>query len=193
MHFLPAQLLNCWPFDMCFFCCRCCRQVAKATEQQRLNQQRMTLSLNHFGAIIGVNSGGCPVRTTSLLARSLSPTYHHLRAVRVAGVPKSLFGFDGTQLVGRPLSSVIDIFKDFQKAGAGDELSLQELLVAQMLASTDPAANISPGTACASWRVGVQQPSTDGDSTTVSWHRGVSARECGLHSARERRGCGQTW
>lgn len=84
-------------------------------------------------------------------------------------------GFDGTQLVGRPLSSVIDIFKDC-KAGAGDELSLLQLLVVQMLASTDPAANMSPGTACASWRVDVHQTNTDGDSTTVSWHQGVPAR-----------------
>lgn len=106
----------------------------------------------------------------------LPATITSARAVRVAGVPKSLFGFDGTQLVGRPLSSVIDIFKDCKKAGAGDELSLLELLVAQMLASTDPAASTSPGTACASWRVGVHQPSTDGNSTTVSWHRGVPAR-----------------
>lgn len=75
----------------------------------------------------------------------------------VADLPKTLFGFDGMQLVGQPLSSVIDVFADW-KDGHGEEFSLLEMLVAQMTASTDLDAASSSGRACASWRVGVHKP-----------------------------------
>jgi hypothetical protein len=82
-------------------------------------------------------------------------------------VPKSLFGFDGSQLVGRPLSSAIDVFTDW-KAGCGEELSLLELLVQQLVIASDAPAG-KGGRGCSSWRVGVHRPATDGqDAAAVS-------------------------
>jgi len=40
------------------FCLPGCLQVSKANEEQRLDQQRMLLSVNHKGFILGVNQGG---------------------------------------------------------------------------------------------------------------------------------------
>ena len=81
------------------------------------------------------------------------------------GVPKALFGFDGQQLVGQPLSACIDAFTTW-KEGTGEEFSLLELLVSQMLAATTDAGLTKaspdhPGGACASWRVGVHRPTLD--------------------------------
>lgn len=75
-----------------------------------------------------------------------------------AGVPRTLFGFDGQELVNQPLSSAIDIFSDW-KQGHGEELSLLELLVGHMM-SADPAAT-KAANFCASWRVGVHRPSSE--------------------------------
>lgn len=73
----------------------------------------------------------------------------------VAGASRSLFGFEGQQLVGQPLSSAIDIFTDW-KQGHGEELSLLELLVGQLMASDPSATRVT--SVCASWRVGVHKP-----------------------------------
>jgi hypothetical protein len=81
-----------------------------------------------------------------------------------AGVPKALFGFDASQLVGRPLSSVIDVFTDW-KAGCGEELSLLELLVQQLVTASDAPGG--KGRGCSSWRVGVHRPTTDGQEAVM--------------------------
>jgi hypothetical protein len=87
--------------------------------------------------------------------------------VCVAGVPYSLFGFEGKQLVGKPLSSTIDVFTDW-KEGHGEELSLLELLVAQLATSTADGAAGQSSAACGSWRVGVHRPEVQSQSSLVS-------------------------
>jgi hypothetical protein len=79
-----------------------------------------------------------------------------------AGAPRTLFGFDGQQLVGQPLSSAIDIFTDW-KQGHGEELSLLELLVRRLMTATsETAASKAKGSSgCDCWRVGVHQPMAD--------------------------------
>jgi hypothetical protein len=84
-----------------------------------------------------------------------------------AGVPHSLFGFDGQQLIGKPLSSTIDIFTDW-KEGHGEELSLLELLVAQLAATAGDGAAGSSSEACSSWRAGVHRPQVQDQSGFVS-------------------------
>jgi hypothetical protein len=123
---------NCQRWHLLTWTCHLrCVQVTKATEDQRLDQHRMLLGINHRGNIVSVN----------------------------AGASRSLFSFEGQQLVGQPLSSAIDIFTDW-KQGHGEELSLLELLVGQLMAS-DPAAT-KVTTVCASWRVGVHRPAASG-------------------------------
>lgn len=102
-----------------------------------------------------------------LLLRATTPTY--------AGAPQSLFGFDGQQLVGQPLSSIIDIFTDW-KEGHGEELSLLELLVRQLEA--DPATTKASG-ACASWRVGVHRPTIEEHADTVRLQAAALAHSTG--------------
>jgi hypothetical protein len=82
--------------------------------------------------------------------------------VLCTGAPKTLFGFDGQQLVGQPLSSAINIFTDW-KQGHGEELSLLELLVRQLMSATSqaPAGKAKGGSGCDCWRVGVHRPIAD--------------------------------
>lgn len=84
-----------------------------------------------------------------------------------AGVPHFLFGFEGQQLIGKPLSSTIDIFTDW-KEGHGEELSLLELLVTQLAATTADSAAGYSSDACPSWRVGVHRPQVQDQSGLVS-------------------------
>jgi hypothetical protein len=74
--------------------------------------------------------------------------------VVLAGVPQLLFGFDAHQLVGQPLSQCVDIFSDW-KHGHGEELSLLELLVTQVMATSSQSKT---GSGCSAWRVGVHRP-----------------------------------
>lgn len=89
-----------------------------------------------------------------------------------SGAPKTLFGFDGQQLVGQPLSSAIDIFFDW-KQGHGEELSLLELLVGQLMTATSEplAGKVKADSGCDCWRVGVHRPMADDHhSELVSLH-----------------------
>lgn len=105
-----------------------------------------------------------------LLAQQVPASNHMLVNVHVvlyAGVPTSLFGFEGAQLVGKPLSAAIDVFTDWQQ-GHGEELSLLELLVAQHVASAADGTAAASTEACSSWRVGVHRPEATGhDSSSV--------------------------
>lgn len=99
-----------------------------------------------------------------------STTNPHVFA-RAAGVSKTLFGFEGQQLVGQPLSSVIDIFTDWKEGHDGDEMSLLELLVGQLMAATldPPAGRTKVASGCDCWRVGVHRPiAADPHSELVS-------------------------
>ena len=74
--------------------------------------------------------------------------------VVLAGVPQSLFGFDAHQLVGQPVSQCVDIFSEW-KQGHGEELSLLEMLVTQVMATSSQSKT---GSGCSAWRVGVHRP-----------------------------------
>lgn len=98
---------------------------------------------------------------------SLEPTALTAMVWCGAGVPKSLFGFEGTKLVGQPLSSIIDVFSDW-KAGCGEDMSLLELLVGQALAASGEAlcnTSTAPSCTCVSWRVGLHRPVLDAGHT----------------------------
>jgi hypothetical protein len=143
-------------------------QVTKASEDQRLDQHRMLLGINHKGNIVSVNAGGyltqsdrIAVAVFNLVLAGAADHHDALYCCKIscAGASRSLFGFEGQQLVGQPLSSAIDIFTDW-KQGHREELSLLQLLVRQLMAS-DPAAT-KVTSVCASWRVGVHRPAASG-------------------------------
>jgi hypothetical protein len=95
----------------------------------------------------------------SLLATLRASLRASLLALVVhAGVPHSLFGFDAHQLVGQPLSQCVDIFSEW-KQGHGEELSLLELLVTQVMATSSQTSK--SGSGCSAWRVGVHRPVAD--------------------------------
>lgn len=163
-----------------------CVQVTRATEEQHQDQQRMLLSINHKGIIVAVNPGAhahafagdrpAPVQQpVCCVVRGMVCTRPHMAGIArrqatvcagglmLAGVPRNLFGFDGLQLVGKSLASIIDIFSEW-KQGHGEELSLLELLVGQMLAASadGTAGDTRSRSACASWRVAVHRPVPEG-------------------------------
>jgi hypothetical protein len=68
-------------------------QVTPSSESDLEDQQRMILQLNHKGVVLSVN--------------------HH--------APKSMFGFPPSCLVGRPLATFINIFKEWREKFGEDE------------------------------------------------------------------------
>lgn len=114
-------------------------QVSKATEEQRINQQRLLLSVNHKGIILATN----------------------------ADASKAVFGFDAAAMLpGQPLSACIDVFASWRDR-FGDEASLLQMLAAQaMAASTEGAAACRQ--AGGAWRVGVHKPAIPGLSSSLA-------------------------
>eukprot|EP00775_Hariotina_reticulata_P009651 gene9651-9811_t len=96
-------------------------KVLRATESDLMAQQRMTLQLNHMGMVLSVNHNA----------------------------PKSMFGFPPSCLVGRPLATFINIFKEWREKFGEDE-SLLVLLGLRSGANQDVVL-----------RVGVCNPMTD--------------------------------
>lgn len=74
-----------------------------------------------------------------------------------AGVPKTLFGFNASDLVGRPLAAILDVF-GLWRHKHGEDSSLLMLLASQALKRTSVGAADSGHAGTASWRVGVHQP-----------------------------------
>lgn len=94
-------------------------RVLPSSEADRLDRQRLVLGVGEGGVVVSVNPGA----------------------------PKSLFGFAPQALVGRKLSSFVNVFRDFAKQG-GDESALLAALGVRALEGANDDA----------WRVGVQQP-----------------------------------
>ena len=98
-------------------------RVAPATEADRLDRQRLVLGVGEGGVVLTVNPGA----------------------------PKSLFGFAPALLVGRRLSSFINVFREHVKQ-SGDETALLASLGVRALEGANDDA----------WRVGVQMPKVEG-------------------------------
>eukprot|EP00878_Enallax_costatus_P025839 GHUV01027676.1.p1 GENE.GHUV01027676.1~~GHUV01027676.1.p1 ORF type:complete len:1421 (+),score=378.88 GHUV01027676.1:621-4883(+) len=121
--------------------------VNRASEGQRLDQTRLLLSLNHKGTVLEANTGA----------------------------PKSLFGFNVAELVGRPLACIIDVFGVWRHE-FGEDNSLLTMLSLQALkegatsmaviGKSDSGIHAS-GT---SWRVGVHQPVKDEEIASHAVH-----------------------
>uniref|UniRef100_A0A383VUJ6 PAS domain-containing protein n=1 Tax=Tetradesmus obliquus TaxID=3088 RepID=A0A383VUJ6_TETOB len=107
-------------------------QVTKATEATRLDQRRLLLSVNHKGTILQVN----------------------------AGAPKALYGFEPSELVGKPLAATVDIFGVWRHRFEEDG-SLLALLAAQAMEETGAGSSGRSNAGSASWRVGVHLPKRD--------------------------------
>jgi hypothetical protein len=92
-------------------CCHTChpippqnKQVQPATELQLLNQQRLELTLNHKGCVLGVNEGA----------------------------NRSIFGVDPADLLGRSVASFINVFGQW-RAKFGSEDGLLTMLAMQVM------------------------------------------------------------
>jgi hypothetical protein len=72
------------------------------------------------------------------------------------GASKSLFGFNPTELVGRPLSSFVNVFSQW-KAKYGEDASLLLLLCKKAGEQCDD-----------SWRVGIRNPKKDDEEAARS-------------------------
>lgn len=141
--------------------------VTKASEEQRMDQQRLLLAVNHRGVIISCNASALrlcrpaprlPPAPRRGLRASGPPS---ARRPRAAGAPKALVGFDASEvLVGKPLSSCIDVFGAWRER-FGDEASLLGLLAAQ--AARGDGGDAKGAAGCA-WRVGVRKPDAGGGS-----------------------------
>lgn len=91
-----------------------------------------------------------------------------------AGATKRLYGFDPSDIVGRPLASVIDAF-GYWRHQFGEDQSLLTLLALQAMQSGKGDMHGSHQVAGASWRVGVHMPvKADGD---ISAHAAQVAAE----------------
>lgn len=103
----PAALIN--RFSTNPHVCRpCINQVTPASESLLLNQQRLELALNHRGTVLSVNPGAS----------------------------KAVFGVEPSELVGKSLSSFINVFGQW-KAKYGSEEGLLTKLALRVEQSHD--------------------------------------------------------
>eukprot|EP00879_Flechtneria_rotunda_P013062 GHRR01013642.1.p1 GENE.GHRR01013642.1~~GHRR01013642.1.p1 ORF type:complete len:1083 (+),score=308.01 GHRR01013642.1:2122-5370(+) len=108
-------------------------QVMKASESARLDQQRLLLTVNHRGTVLDVNQGAL----------------------------RSMYGFTPSDLIGRPLAAVVDVFGLWRHEYQEDS-SLLALLATQAMNESGGCAGgkgehrgYANGS---SWRVGVHLP-----------------------------------
>jgi hypothetical protein len=82
--------------------------------------------------------------------------------LRFAGTPKALYGFDPSQLVGRPLAAAVDVFGHWRHQFAEDG-SLLTLLAARVMDQAPGQGSGSGVVVGPSWRVGVHLPVKNDD------------------------------
>lgn len=117
--------------------------------------------------------------------------------VVAAGAPKALYGFEPSELIGRPLAATIDVFGRWRHQFGGDE-SLLGVLAAQALEEAQGDSLGAGGKASAAgcaWRVGVHLPVKSDDAIVqhaaaiadghghsqvrmLNWSAGVRAVNC---------------
>ncbi|WIA34679.1 hypothetical protein OEZ86_012993 [Tetradesmus obliquus] len=127
-------------------------QVAKASASDEQGQRRLLLSINHKGTILQVNKD----------------------------TPKALYGFEPSQLLGRPLAAALDVFGHWRHH-FGEDGSLLALLAEHSMDEESVQGSGSGGRSSAvgpSWRVGVHLPVKSDDD--IAAHAALMATDTHL-------------
>jgi hypothetical protein len=180
-------------------------QVTKASASDKQDQRRLLLSVNYKGTILHVNTDAARLSVLGVTAfdniyskagvcRNLQVPYmpklkpgciaiwllHSCNAMPTlfAGTPKALYGFEPSQLVGRPLATAVDVFGQWRHQ-FNEDGSLLTLLAARAMDEPSGQGSGSKGTVAGpSWRVGVHLPVKNDDG--IAAHAAVMVTDAHL-------------
>lgn len=197
-----------WELNGCCNCLRV-PQVAKASASDEQGQRRLLLSINHKGTILQVNKGTAWRSQTQCVQQDYNTSMPHKSAVHTPGIqpaatartgctdhlmlvllfgapscaadtPKALYGFEPSQLLGRPLAAALDVFGHWRHH-FGEDGSLLALLAEHSMDEESVQGSGSGGRSSAvgpSWRVGVHLPVKSDDD--IAAHAALMATDTHL-------------